>query len=303
MIKSNQTGFYDLNINERCFQEPDLKHTLKALYNLGYRTVAVNQIIETDGNQEPKKKKKKGEPRDNADCVPNPYDLQIIRKLATKLDMANITFLNRLTLIFSNQDNMRKFLKSNNFKKYDIIGVIPTTAQALAFTCSSLEADILTFDPQNRFSIKLNRKIYSQLIEKGFHLELTYSFAIEDSTKRKNLIYVSHLYHTYGKSRNIIFSSGAENYMLLRSPYDVISLGFLFGLNELQSKNAVMHHPRNVTVNAVGRRHGKAVMFVENIDDSVEVVEDDTEPIIIDSDESEDENMDTDEPAQKKAKQ
>ncbi|XP_066141948.1 ribonuclease P protein subunit p30 isoform X1 [Euwallacea fornicatus] len=293
MLKCSQTGFYDLNVSEFCFSSPYRDLTIENLVNLGFRTIAVNQDVDVDAysTTESKKKKKKGEPREVVECVPAPFNLDELRNLAK-----NVTFLNRLTLIFSRQDSLQRFLKCSNFKKYDLIAVIPTTMQALAFVCSNLEADILSYDPQNKLNLKLNRKMYSQLIEKGFHFELTYAPAIQNSTKRKNLISLSHLYHTYGKSCNIIFSSGATSPNFIRGPYDIISLGFLFGLSELQSKNSVLYCPRKVTLNALGRRHGKALMIVENI-----VTMDINDTIIVESDEEE--NMDTGEPVQKKAKQ
>ncbi|XP_066141949.1 ribonuclease P protein subunit p30 isoform X2 [Euwallacea fornicatus] len=274
MLKCSQTGFYDLNVSEFCFSSPYRDLTIENLVNLGFRTIAVNQDVDVDAysTTESKKKKKKGEPREVVECVPAPFNLDELRNLAK-----NVTFLNRLTLIFSRQDSLQRFLKCSNFK-------------------NNLEADILSYDPQNKLNLKLNRKMYSQLIEKGFHFELTYAPAIQNSTKRKNLISLSHLYHTYGKSCNIIFSSGATSPNFIRGPYDIISLGFLFGLSELQSKNSVLYCPRKVTLNALGRRHGKALMIVENI-----VTMDINDTIIVESDEEE--NMDTGEPVQKKAKQ
>ncbi|XP_066250968.1 ribonuclease P protein subunit p30 isoform X1 [Euwallacea similis] len=293
MLKCSQTGFYDLNVPESCFGSPYRDLTIETLVNLGFRTIAVNQDVDVDAHSatESKKKKKKGEPREVVEAVPTPFSLDELRNLAK-----NVTFLNRITLIFSRQDSLQRFLKCSNFKKYDLVAVIPTTMQALAFICSNLEADILSYDPQNKLNLKLNRKMYSQLIEKGFHFELTYAPAIQNSSKRRNLINLSHLYHTYGKSRNIIFSSGAISPNFIRGPYDIISLGFLFGLSELQSKNSVLHCPRKVTLNALGRRHGKALMIVENI-----ITMDINDTIIVESDEEED--MDTGEPVQKKPKQ
>lgn len=66
--------------------------------------------------------------------------------------------------------------------------------------------------------------MYNQLIERGFHFELLYSPAILDSTQRKNLIHAAHLFHSFGKSKSIIFSSGTENPAYIRNPYDVINL-------------------------------------------------------------------------------
>lgn len=107
------------------------------------------------------------------------------------------------------------------------------------YTCNNIDADILSYDPENKVSYKLTRKMYNQLVEKGYHYELLYAPAIQDSTQRKNMIHISHLYHSFGKSRNIIVSSGATNRMLLRGPYDIINLYpciyckyvDLFGLN------------------------------------------------------------------------
>lgn len=92
------------------------------------------------------------------------------------------------------------------------------------FTCSSIDADIISYDPENKPNFRFNRKLYNQLVEKGFYFELLYSPAIQDSSQRKNVIAMSHLYHSYGKSRNVIVSSGATNSFLLRSPYDIVNL-------------------------------------------------------------------------------
>lgn len=42
---------------------------------MGYRTIAINQILD-DSNCEPKKKKKKGDSRDISDIVPLPVDVK-----------------------------------------------------------------------------------------------------------------------------------------------------------------------------------------------------------------------------------
>ncbi|XP_018576003.1 ribonuclease P protein subunit p30, partial [Anoplophora glabripennis] len=185
--------------------------------------------------------------------------------------------------------------KSPNFKKFHIIAALPTSMQAFMFTCSTFEADIFAMDPESKFNLRLNRKLYNQLVDRGYHFELLYGPAIEDSTKRKNLIHVSHLYHSFGKSKNIIFSSGAQSHLYIRSPYDIISLGLIFGLNELQCKNALTHYPKNTIINSVGRKHGKSIMFIENI-------EKESEQSVIILEESEGEDMGLNQPAQKRSK-
>nr|XP_023028626.1 ribonuclease P protein subunit p30-like [Leptinotarsa decemlineata] len=293
MIQTN--GFYDLCLQESFFSKEDLQQAVKELYDVGYRTVAVNQVIDDENTENKKKqKKKKGEPREIQDIVPIPFDLKIIQDVITHLDLKNFTVLNRLTVSFANQESLHKITKSPNYKKFHIIAAAPTTHTAFAFTCGSFEADIFTFNPENKFGLRLGRKFYNQLIDRGYHFELQYSHAIKDSTSRKNLIHASHLFHSFGKSKNVFFSSGADCPMYIRSPYDIVNLGFIFGLNELQCKNAISHCPRKVVVTSVGRRHGKSVMFVENIDR-------DTEQDVMMLENSEEE-VEIDQPKHKKTK-
>ncbi|KAJ8912127.1 hypothetical protein NQ315_013216, partial [Exocentrus adspersus] len=287
-------SFIDMCIAEVCFSRGNMEQTVQVLYNFGYRTIAINYTLE-DGNIESKRKKKKGESRDTSDMVPPPRITDGVKDIVSKLKLENFEVLSRLTITFSNQEILHKINKSLNFKKYDIIAVLPTTMQAFMFICSTFEADIFAVDLESKFSLRLTRKLYHQLVERGYHFELNYGPAIQDSTKRKNLIHISHLYHSFGKSKNIILSSGAESNICIRSPYDVISLGFIFGLSELQSKHALTSCPRSAIINSVGRKYGKSVMFVENIR-----VEDKQDVVVLE--ESEGEDMTLDQPVQKKSK-
>ncbi|KAI4464271.1 ribonuclease p subunit p30 [Holotrichia oblita] len=265
-------GYFDYCISEQCLTSEDFTKTKKLLIELGYRTIAINQILE-EANLEPKKKKKKGEPRDVIDIVPAPIDV-------TKYET-----------------------KSPNYKKYHIIAILPLTQNAVQFACSNIDADILSYDPENKIPYKLTRKMYNQLIEKGFHYEILYAPAIQDSTQRKNMIQTSHIYHSFGKSKNVIISSGATSRMLLRGPYDIINLGIIFGLSEEQAKNSILHCARNVYLNAIGRSRGKTIMFVENIcensDESNRNVTKEVDLLL----EEDDEEMELEQPAQKKTKQ
>ncbi|CAH1997876.1 unnamed protein product [Acanthoscelides obtectus] len=295
----NSRPFYDLCIQDSYFNKDNFQKNLKALYNYGYKTIAINQSID-DSDVEPKKKKKKGEPREPQDAVPVPFDLTKIEELVNKLEFGGFTILNRLTVSFASLDTLYKITKSPNFKKYHIVAAAPTTPQALTHTCSTFEADIFTFNPENKFNLRLNRKLYNQLIDRGYHFELQYAPAILDSTKRKNLIHAANLFHLFGKSKNIIISSGADNVNYLRGPYDIINLGLIFGLSELQCKTAITHCAKKTVINSVGRRHGKAVMFVENVEKSPEETKRDSYMEMIED--SDDDITVVDQPKSKKTK-
>jgi len=50
----------------------------------------------------------------------------------------------------------------------------------------------------------------------------------------------------------------------LRSPYDVINLGYMFGLSEEQSNRSIVKTARSLILHAVGRRSGNCVAIVTN---------------------------------------
>lgn len=87
--------------------------------------------------------------------------------------------------------------------------------------------------------------------------EIKYSEAIRNSSHRKDMIKVTHNYHSRGKSKGVIMSSGAENMFELRGPNDVANLGLLFGMSEEQGKNAIGSNCRKLLLNAGSRRAGK----------------------------------------------
>lgn len=70
----------------------------------------------------------------------------------------------------------------------------------------------------------VNRKAYQVAVRRGMFFEVKYGPAIADSNHRKDMIKVAHNYAIKGKSRNIIFSSGAAHQFQLRGPYDVANL-------------------------------------------------------------------------------
>ena len=171
-------------------------------------------------------------------------------------------------------------------KKFDLIAGMPTTDQALQHCCQTFNGDIVSFHLE-KAHISFSRKYYSLAVERKMFFEVCYAPAITDSNLRRHIIRRSHAYHSYGKSQNIIITSGAEKAIELRSPYEVANLGLLFGLSEEQAKCSMAGNCRKVLIRAMGRRHNKAVMVVEAAGEKKE--EDTT------TDEEEDDGMDTEE--------
>ncbi|XP_077292483.1 ribonuclease P protein subunit Rpp30 [Arctopsyche grandis] len=240
-------GFCDLYLSENF----DLKkiHVLK---KLGYHTVAINQNVDESVFEQ--KKKKKNEPGHCQDPVPEPIKIPE--------DITDITILNRLTIEFSDNNIIHKMNQSENLKKFDILAVIPTSVSAFQYSCCNMDVDIISYKLESNANFKLNRKLYKQAVERGIYFEIPYAPALKSSNYRKNMISRAHLYHSIGKSANIILSSGALNEFQVRGPYDVINLCLILGLSEQQSKHVLTKNMQKVLLKADNRRRGKTSVFI-----------------------------------------
>ncbi|CAH0729242.1 unnamed protein product, partial [Brenthis ino] len=246
-------GFCDLMI-DKSFDISKLQFIEK----LGFNTVAINTNV-AEEDDEPKKKKKKNDPKDKKDHIPAPITIPDDIKTNCKLNI-----LQRVTIEFSESSIAHKINQSENIKKYDIIAVLPKTLQAFQFASGTLDTDIITFEAQTKIPFKVSRKLYRQAVERGIFFELMYAPAIRDSTSRKNIISTAHNYHAVGKSKNIIVSSGAENYMQCRGVHDVINLGFILGLNSNQCLEVIKDNPQRLLLKAKSRRVGKFYVEVSS---------------------------------------
>lgn len=198
--------------------------SIKIIFFLvGYRGIAITtDIDETDfGSAKKSKKKDKGAKRPDQpeDVIPPPPDLS---NLITKYP--KVKFYKRINIALAEYDNIRKVQHSKNLKKYNLVSIQPMTQNVLRGLATINEVDIISFQPENRFSLSLNRKTYNQLVNMNVYFEIIYSPALVDSSARKNLFVLSHSYHALGRSKNVFVSSGAKTSSVIRSPYDVINL-------------------------------------------------------------------------------
>lgn len=253
-------GYCDLSISK----EYEF-NKLQSIEKLGFHTIAVNSHIE-EVSDEPKKKKKKGEPRTNPDFFPSPIEIPKDISDNTKLNI-----LQRITIEFSDSSIAHRMTQSENLKKYDIIAVVPKTLQAFQYACGTMDIDIISFEPLTRSSFKVTRKLYRQAVDRGLFFELMYAPCIKDPTAMKNIISTSHNYHAVGKSKNIIITSSTENPMYLRDVHDVVNLGFLFGLNNNQSLEVIRNNPRKIILKAEGRRSGKLFLKIRPVNEETKL--------------------------------
>ncbi|XP_047355772.1 ribonuclease P protein subunit p30 [Vespa velutina] len=256
-------GYFDLCINATKDNMSNLHSILLRLCQMGFRTVAINQTIDDSiFDTDKKKKKKKSENNESSIMVPNPLDIDdLVKEFKDKLRI-----FNRLTFIYSDPLKTHILNHCNSLKKFHLYSVIPKTKAALQFACSQLNADIITINASCT-EFKMNRKLYLQAVERDVHFEIQYT-DILNPEQRKVSIHYAHLFYVYGKSKNVIISSGASNVTEIRNPYDIINLGALLGLNEIKSKAAILYQSKHLLLRAERRRYGK--VFAIRIEEKLE---------------------------------
>jgi ribonuclease P/MRP protein subunit RPP1 len=234
------------------------------IFLVGFKNVAIEQIH----NHEDLASKH------GADQIPPPIKLdELIERTNRKLNL-----FNRLTIVYSDPSVSHVTGRSLNFKKYHIIAALPTTAAAFQHACQTFQGDIITYN-MNTMRIRFNRKFYYLAIRRNMFFELKYTPAIIDSNDRRATIQRAQYYYQIGKSKAIIISSEAKNRFQTRSPYDISSLGLIFGLSEEQAKCAISTMGRKVLVAAESRRLGRTpvLMKYEDVDTSTSEEEDEEE--------------------------
>ncbi|XP_011882261.1 PREDICTED: ribonuclease P protein subunit p30 [Vollenhovia emeryi] len=247
-------GFFDLCVNVPDGGTDSLNDILLKLYEMGYRTVALNQTVNggDEGNSEKTKQKKQ-----KAGAVPEPID---VSKLNEKW-RGKLRLLNRITLICSNVDKAHALAHCATLKKYDIYALVPTKQSVLESICSQIRADLVTIKPDIS-GIKINQKVYRQAMARDLYFEIQYADLLRRETRVATL-HNSYRLQTCRISMNVIISSGANSKNLIRNPYDIINLGSVLGLRPDTAKAVISNECHILLLKAKRRMSGKAVFTVE----------------------------------------
>ena len=274
MIKN--TGPYDLNIPINCAKTTTPKALVKRALSLGYRTVALNVTVSQSQFLTKKQAKSKADTKAALPDYPPPPVVTLTPEDYPDLASKGLapTILTRLTIAITSNDFLLHYNKSAIAKQYDLLAIsISSAGCLLSLLKSGFRWDILSFSPAGdpAAGIKWTRKLYYECVDKHIYLELPYSPMIRDSVERRHVISQAHVYHSVGKSRNIVVTSAARTPMELRAAADVANLGHILGLTENQGKDSVGVRCWSLHKAATGRRMGPFQVRVEkivNADDS-----------------------------------
>ncbi|XP_012060752.1 PREDICTED: ribonuclease P protein subunit p30 [Atta cephalotes] len=248
-------GFFDLCVNVPEGEIDNLNDILLRLYEMGYRTVALNQTVNESAMDSDKKKK--DETKQVTSVVPDPID---VSKLNEKWN-GKLSILNRLTFICSSSIKAHTLAQCPNLRKYDIYALVPIKQDMLEFACQTIKVDLITIKPEIS-GIKINRKVYRQAIARDLYFEIQYVDLLRPET-RVAALHRSYQLQMCRVSMNIIISSGANNRNLIRNPYDIINLGCVLGLKRDKIKSVILNECQLFLLKAKKRIFGKSVFTIE----------------------------------------
>ena len=236
-------AFADLNVAYLKNPRETEKLVSKAV-KLGFDTIAICKTFHL------RKEKKKGQDADKLTTI-NWDDFPAIQEL--KKTHPKLKVYSRITVQVDEQSQVHQ-LSSETVQSYDILAVQPATEKLFQQACKTLEIDIISLDMKDRLPFYLKFSTINAAIERGVHFEIMYSPALRDPTQRKNLISTALDLVVFAKGKNIIVSSGAEDELDFRGPYDIINLGLLFNFNEEQSKATITKNCRAVLYHTEARK-------------------------------------------------
>ncbi|XP_014284033.1 ribonuclease P protein subunit p30 [Halyomorpha halys] len=248
-------GFFDLNVLADCSNIEELS---QIWFERDYRTIAINQVV--DLTVDLPKRTKKGEKQ--VIFIPEPLSCKLPPQYAGKMKV-----LNRLTIKISDISHFSKVFqgKSSAVKKYHIVAVVPDNLPCFQQAININEVDIIAVDCRTKPLWRLTKKHYNLVIEQNKFFEVCYSPAIRDSSTFNNTIFISQLLYTIGKAKNVILSSETSEASFLRTPYEVMYLSLIFGLNENKARHCLSAEPSNVISRALKRQMGKSSFTVEHV--------------------------------------
>lgn len=283
--------FADLNIKHRGNPKQTLANVKRAV-RMGYDAVVINidignySQVDIDNLQQPPNKKKKIQQKKEANeesltqtIIPDPFILN-----ESELDIS--TFLqngksfrqfSRLTVTLD-ENSVHKFQHDARVKKYDIIAVrVPNEQLLLTLQRKGDFVDLVTLDGINSdvrdVSWLFKQKIVQSCVNVGIYFEITYSKALQGSERRRQFFSCARKLIEITRGGNgIILSSGADESISLRAPYDVGNLSTLFGLPLMTGRKLISENAQNVLLRAQTRKTIKGAIHVTDFSTKTPII-------------------------------
>lgn len=231
--------FMDLNLSPSPNPER-LQRLVDTAAHLGFSTVAFNYVLDAQ-------KQSKQE-------VPKPAaPSELLQNIPTVQGKSRpIKILNRLTIVASDVGQFRP--NTAEFRRYDLLAIHPTSDKLFHTACMMMDVDIICVTVTEKLPFHLKRATLNAAVSRGVVFELCYSAALRDTTMRRYMLSNAISLVERCSRKSVIISSGTEQPLELRGPYDIANLALLFGLSEVDAKDAVSSTCRSVLLHAESRK-------------------------------------------------
>ncbi|CAF1290268.1 unnamed protein product [Rotaria sp. Silwood1] len=256
--------------------ENSLSKLLISCFDLGYDRIVLCQTdnlrSSTSNTSSSKKKKQKlNETNETSTTTttssssstwtcPKPYIARIPDLIIQRCRQTNRKFrlYSRLNVIVHDNQSLHYLKRSEVQQNFDLISLQPATRDILLYLLNSttIQYELLVLDSNDPELLPFPSKLMRATAERGVTFELIYSNALRDTFERRNLLAFGRSLATniFKRGQSIVFSSNAKNSLQIRSPYDMMEIGQLFGFNEEISRKMVNENPMNVLARAFSRK-------------------------------------------------
>ncbi|XP_075468969.1 ribonuclease P protein subunit p30 isoform X2 [Ascaphus truei] len=230
--------FVDMNIMN-CTEVKRLQSVIDTAAHLGYSTVAINHVADFE-----KKKMEIGKPILPAELFPS---LPIVQGKSKP-----IKIVTRLTIIASDPSHCNVLRSTSpSTRLYDIVAVYPKTEKLFHAACTNIDVDLICINVTEKQPFFFRKPPINAAIQRGIFFELVYTPAIKDSTLRR---------YTISNALSLMqFCKGKP--LEMRGPYDVATLGLLFGLSEGAAKAALSTNCRAALLHGETRKTAFGIVY------------------------------------------
>jgi RNase P/RNase MRP subunit p30 len=249
--------------------ENSLSKILISCFDLRYDRVVLCQTdnlrASTSNSTSSKKKKRKlneteETPSASSWICPKPFVARIPDLIIQRCRQTNRKFrlYSRLNVIVHDNQSLHYLKRAEVQQHFDLISLQPATRDILLYLLSSttIQHELLVLDPSDPELLPFPSKLMRAAADRGITFELIYNNALRDPFERRNLLAFGRALalNIFKRGQSIVLSSNATNSLQIRSPYDMMEIGQLFGFNEEISKKMINENPMNVLARSFSRR-------------------------------------------------
>jgi len=158
----------------------------------------------------------------------NSYSIKFLNSSSEDFNFFNfddIKVLKRVTIEINETKELYQFSNPTpSLKSYDILSITPKNEKLFELACNDINVDIITINFDEKINFYLKKSLIQSAVSKNIFFEIIYNGFIVDNSKRA--IFISNVLMLFEitKGKNLIISSGADNFIDHRSPYDINTL-------------------------------------------------------------------------------